>query len=461
MNSNRQLGRAGGVGLALAVALAAGLALASAAQALTAEPVWTCRASASYTVINGGDRAETVVANGNVNTASGKSPDHASCASGEAGGGNLTAALGIPSELLAARSASAITSIDPELGVSTAQSVSATGRIEELVLRIPPGAAVTIGATVADAVATGRCSGTTPVLAGSSRVSGLTLGGAPVASADGLADALRRALASLAPTVTVSRDEVIRTADSLTIRALHIVVRQGSNTVVDAVVAETKVGVDGPVCSPPVDNRCPRGSSYVAATNQCVIPANDVDGAIGFGANSGLSGGTVMGIKTAIRRYGNSPCLAGSREGKVVLVGTNGSDRRLSGSSLRDRILGRGGNDRATGARNHDCIDGGPGRDTLSGELGNDRIYGAGGVDHLNGNSGSDRLYGGDGNDTINAGYGADRVLAGRGNDSVNIATAGPLASANCGPGTDTVRFNNRERKRIRACETRYSFKDK
>ncbi len=89
--------------------------------------------------VNGGERAETVVANGNVNTASGKSPDHASCASGEAGGGNLTAALGIPSELLAARSASAITSIEPELGISTVQSVSATGRIEDLALRIPPG----------------------------------------------------------------------------------------------------------------------------------------------------------------------------------------------------------------------------------------------------------------------------------------------------------------------------------
>ncbi len=213
--------------------------------------------------------------------------------------------------------------------------------------------------------------------------------------------------------------------------------RQGSRTLVDAVIAETTAGFRGPVCDPPppVDpNPCPRGSVYVAARNMCVIPPTQFDGPIDAGPpTSGFSGGSVLGLGAARNKYGNSRCLAGSREGKVVLVGTSKADRRLTGSNQRDRILGLGGNDRISGARNHDCIDGGPGSDTMSGELGNDRIFGVGGNDHLNGNSGSDRLNGGKGNDTINAGYGADRAFGGPGKDSINIATAGPVASADCG----------------------------
>jgi len=43
----------------------------------------------------------------------------------------------------------------------------------------------------------------------------------------------------------------------------------------------------------------------------------------------------------------------------------------------------------------------------------------------------------------------------------INIATAGPAASANCGPGRDKVRINRNEKKKLKNCETVYTFKDK
>jgi hypothetical protein len=44
--------------------------------------------------------------------------------------------------------------------------------------------------------------------------------------------------------------------------------------------------------------------------------------------------------------------------------------------------------------------------------------------------------------------------------DYINIATAGPIASANCGSGYDKIRFNRRERKHVHACEKRHMLND-
>ncbi len=453
-----------GRAVALAVVfIAASLTVASSAEADTNKPVWKCRASAGYVILNGGDRAEPVVANGNVDTANGTDPDRALCASGEAGAGNLPAPLGIPSDLLAASTTSAITSIDPELGIPSEQKVSATGRIENLTLRLPQGGTITLGVTAADSVATGQCAGATPQLAGSSRVLGLTLGGVPI-SADRLVEALTNALSSLAPLVTVTPNEETRTADSLTVRALHIVVRLGARTLVDAVVAESKVGFDGAVCSPPPDvgEICPEGSDYIPPRNLCVILASPESsfGDIIVGTPSrSPSGGTVVPIDTARRRYGNSPCLSGPGR-KFAIVGTRRSDR-FTGTNQADRMLGLAGGDTLDGGRGNDCLDGGDGGDNLSGAVGNDRVYGQRGNDRLNGGPGTDVLVGGPGNDTINAAFGADRISGGPGRDAVNISTAGPPASANCGSGRDKIRINRRERRRIRGCEKVYELADR
>jgi hypothetical protein len=456
--------------IALAVLLvAAGLTLAGPAQAFTAKPAWTCRASVGYVVLNGGDRLEPVAANGNVDTAGGESPDRVLCGSDDVGAGNLPAPLGIPSDLLAASTTSAITSIAPDLGQANEQEVGATGRIENLALRIPQGGRVTIGATVADSTAAGRCADGVPRLSGSSRLLGVTVGGVPI-SADQLVAAVGRALSSLAPVITVKVDEAIRTPDSLTVRALHIRVGRESRPLVDAVIAESKVGFDGAVCSSELDGSsvpksidvCPQGSVYDEARNLCVIPAGTGNSALGEivvgSPGKGPSDGTVLPVDVARRRYGNSPCLSGPGR-KFAIVGTKRRDR-ITGTNQPDRMLGLGGGDTLDGGRGNDCLDGNNGNDNLSGAVGNDRVYGERGNDRLNGGPGRDVLVAGVGNDTINAAFGADRTFGGPGNDAINISTAGPPASADCGRGKDTARVNRRERRRTRGCEKVYAFKD-
>jgi RTX calcium-binding nonapeptide repeat (4 copies) len=445
-----------------ALLIAPGLTWTVAARADTSRPVWKCRASAAYAILNAGDRAEAIVANGNVNTARGKDPDRALCGSGEAGAGNLPAPLGIPSDLLAARTTSAITSIDPELGVASEQKVNALGRVESLTLQLPRGGAVILGVTVAESAATGQCAGASPELAGSSRILGLTLAGVPI-SADRLVQALTNALSSLTPLVTVRVNETIRTASSLTVRALHIVVRLGNRAAVEAVIAESKVGFDGAVCTPPQNPQiCPNGSKYDAGRNRCIIPsvANSGQGDIIVGRPfQGPSGGTVVPLDIARRRYGDSPCLSGSGR-KFAIVGTNEQDR-ITGTNQADRMLGLRGNDTLDGGRGNDCLDGGVGNDNLSGAVGNDRVYGLRGNDRLNGGPGNDLLVAGPGNDTVNAAFGADRISGGPGRDAINISTAGPPASADCGRGKDKIRINRNERHRNRACETVYQLPDR
>jgi hypothetical protein len=445
-----------------ALCCAAGLPGAVPAQADTTQPLWKCRASAGYTVLNGGARTETIVANGKVGTAAGEDPDQALCAAGEVGGGNLPAPLGIPTGLLSSPTASAITSIDPPVGASYDQHISATARVGNLTLRLPEGGEVAIGATEAESSATGSCEGTTPQLGATSRVTGLTLGGV-VIDADALAPALANALSSLSPTVTSTANELIRTADSLTVRALHIVVRRGGSTVLEAVLAESKVGFAGTVCSDLValPGICPDGTLYSKRRGICVIPADDNDNEIAYGPPfSGPSGGTVLSLNDARKKYGNVDCLKG-REPKFAMVDTKNRNA-MTGGPGPDRMLGLKGNDRMDGTRGNDCIDGGPGSDDLLGAKGNDRLFGRSGNDHLNGVAGNDTLVGGSGNDTINAGFGRDRALGGPGRDYINIAAAGGAASANCGSGADKVRFNNNERKKInRNCETKYRLRDR
>jgi Ca2+-binding RTX toxin-like protein len=461
---NCMTGSPGGRVLALAVVfITAGLALAAQAQALTDRPVWKCRASAGYTTVNGGDRAETIVANGNVNTGRGKDPDRALCGSSEAGGGNLPAPLGIPTDLLSASSASAVTDIDPELGQASAQRVGTLGRVENLALKLPGVGAVTLGAVLAESTAAGVCGGGAPQLTGASRVTGLTLNGSAVDTGT-LASRLTAALASLNPVVDVKQDETIRSADALTIRALHVVIRLGSGVVIDTVVAEAKVGTDGMVCRSTTRDLCPQGSQYAEDRNLCII----FGGPQGDGGDSdiivgrpfdGPAAGSVVRLSIARRRpYGDSPCLRGAGRG-FAIIGSNRSDD-LPGTRLDDRIIGLGGNDRIPATRGNDCIDGGRGADNLSGDVGNDRIYGGSGNDTINAGPGNDIVDGGPGNDSINAAFGADRIAGGPGRDYVNIATAGPPASANCGGGHDKIRFNRRERRSVHGCETRYMLHD-
>ncbi len=457
----------------LLVALSAAigtLVLVPSAGAFTTLPVWQCRASPSYTAVADQNRVEPFAANGNINTARGGNPDHAQCAPADTGAGNTATQIGIPQDVLGARTAGGVTTITPELGRAIDQKPTANAKVENVTLQLPQGGTVQIGVNAASSSAAGTCvSGSTvPRLEGTSQVAGLTLGGTPI-DLDPLVKALDQLLQPLNAVVDIIPNEQIRTPTSLTVRALHVKVLTPSTgaSLVDAVLAESKIAANGPVCDPASQNDgsgnpitgqiCPTGAVLNASQTLCVIPAGTGGSSLGeiiVGKPfQGPSGGTVLPLDVARKRFGASPCLSGNGAPKFAIVGTNGPDR-ITGTNIADRIIGLGGNDRLDGGRGNDCIEGRSGGDNISGALGNDKLYGSTGNDHLNGGPGADYMSAGSGNDTINAAFGKDRAIGGSGRDFINIATAGPAASVDCGTGKrDVARINNNERKRVKNCE--------
>jgi hypothetical protein len=440
------------------------LAVVPTAQAAT--PVWQCRASAVYAAISGQNRVEPIVANGNINTANGVSPDLTQCSDNETGAGNTATQLGIPPNVIGAVTGKAKTSIDPDLVNAIDQKVAAEARVEDLTLFGQPGFPA-IGVGAANSTATASCSpgSTVPRFAGDSRVADITLGGNPV-PLDQLADQLTKLINPiLGAVVEVKVDERVATPTSLTVRAIHVKVLRGTTPLVDVVVGEAKAAANGDVCDPskyPEFPVCPQGS--LLRDGLCVIPAGTSGSSYGdiiIGRpNESPSGGKVVPLDVARKLYGRTPCLSGNGTPKFAIIGTNKADR-ITGTNVADRIIGLGGNDKLDGGRGNDCIEGRTGGDTMSGGLGNDSIYGSVGNDHLNGGPGKDYLSGGSGNDTLSASFGGDRVVGGSGVDFINIATAGPAASADCGSGKDKIRLNRNETKHIKHCETIYIFKDK
>jgi Ca2+-binding RTX toxin-like protein len=455
------------------LAVGAGVLVAApAAQALTKVPLWQCRASPTYTSVGGNNRVEPIVANGNFNTANGASPDRAQCVNAEAGAGNLATPLGIPVQFVGAATGSAVTSITPEIGRAIDQTAGGAAKVENLTLNLG-GATVILGVSAATSAATGKCvaGSTTPVLTGTSNVATLTLGGGAL-NLDPLVNAVNALLAPLQQVISIKTNEQVKTANSLTQRALHIVVlpSAGGAPLVDEVVAESKVAFNGPVCDPnqqgdnpgtTLGQICPAGSTYDQPRNVCIIAAGTGGSSLGeiiVGRPfQGPSGGTVIPIDVARKKYGRSACLGFSGAPKFAIVGTNKADR-ITGTNIADRIIGLGGNDKLDGGRGNDCIEGRTGGDNISGALGNDKLYGSTGKDHLNGGPGTDYMNAGSGNDSINAAYGKDRAIGGSGRDFINIATAGPAASIDCGAGPDKARINTNERKRVKNCEVVHVF---
>jgi Ca2+-binding RTX toxin-like protein len=446
------------------LAVGAGVLVAApAALALTAPPVWKCRASPLYSSIAGNNRVEPIVANGNINTANGADPDREQCVNAETGAGNTATQLGIPQNQIGAQTAQAVTSIVPPLGKAIDQTAGGVAKVENLTIQLG-GTQVIIGVAAATSAASGTCvkGNKTPVLTGTSNVATLTLGGQPI-NLDPLVEAINQLLEPLNQIIDIDQNIQIKTATSLTQQALRVRVlpQAGGAPFVDVVVAESRVNTNGPVCDPELQGEtppqaCPPGSTYDQPRNVCVIPAGT--GGSGLGEIiigppfQGPSGGTVLPIDVARRRYGRSPCLGFAGNPKFAIIGTNRADR-ITGTNIADRIIGLGGNDRIDGGRGNDCIEGRTGGDNLSGGLGNDKAYGSTGKDHLNGGPGTDYLSAGSGNDSINAAFGRDRALGGSGRDFINVATAGPAASVDCGAGPDVARINNNERRRVRNCE--------
>ncbi|WP_205696449.1 calcium-binding protein [Conexibacter sp. SYSU D00693] len=444
---------------------------AAPASAQQAPTPFNCRASAVWASVAGNDRVEPLVANGNPNTGGGRSPDFALCANADQGATSTATQLGISTDVLSARSASAVTRVEPEIALPVDQKITASATVEDL--RLPLGSGtILIGVGAARSSATASCVNGQPDLQGTSQLTGITLGGQEV-SLDRLIEALTTALAPLGPVVEITPNEIERQGGSLIVRALRVkvfrdVARQQG--LVDLSVAESKVTATAGSCVRPVEGSdtgtdirpCPPGSELDAERGVCIIRGAGTNGAdIVIGKPyQGPSGGRVVSLSQARKLYPNSHCVKGPGPDYVVL-GTNGNDK-ITGTNNADRILGLKGNDRLSGGRGNDCEDGGSGRDVLSGADGSDRLFGTSGNDALNGGSDNDTLSGGTGNDSINGGYGADRVNSGSGADVINVSTAGRKARVVCGSGRDKVRFNNEEKRTIRSdCEVRYQFGDR
>ena len=464
-----------------AAASALAVAALAAPSAQAASGAWQCRAGALSASVAGNPAVEPVVAGGG-----------ATCADARTGLPALPQSLGLPATLLTAGTVSAQTTIDPGAGAAGAQRIGAVGQVEDLALRLPPGAGtVVLGARVAVARAAAACVTGRARLDGVSELLGLTVDGRSV-SPDALAQRLSAALAPLAPVVDVRVDEQVRDATGLTQRALHVrLLSLAGVPLLDAVVGEARVGGTGAVCSgsdasgggssggaggsggpgggdatpPPGTRACPAGAILDAGSGLCVIRGG-VAGAMATGGQDivvgppfgGPVGGRVVSLAEARERFPHSRCVRGGGPA-FAIVGTKGADH-VTGTNRRDRILTLGGKDRADGGRGGDCVDGGAGRDLLAGGSGRDRVYGAGGNDALNGGPDTDLLDGGPGNDSINAAFGHDRVIGGPGRDVINVATAGPPARVACGKGADTVRGNGNERRRTSGCEHRFFLPD-
>ena len=228
------------------------LGIVPTAQAATSPPVWQCRASALYASISGQNRVEPIVANGNINTANGVSPDLTLCADSETGAGNTATQLGIPPNVARRRDRQGEDRDRP--GHRRARSTRSSrpkARVEDLTLLGQAGLPA-IGVGAANSTATAKCTAgsTVPTFTGDSRVADVTLGGQPIAL-DQLATQLTNLLNPLlGAVVEVKVDERVSTPGSLTVRAIHVKVIRGTTPLVDVVVGEAKVAAIGAVCDP-------------------------------------------------------------------------------------------------------------------------------------------------------------------------------------------------------------------
>jgi Ca2+-binding RTX toxin-like protein len=111
----------------------------------------------------------------------------------------------------------------------------------------------------------------------------------------------------------------------------------------------------------------------------------------------------------------------------ATIVGTEGNDNNIFGTSSRDIIAGLGGNDRIAGLAGNDLICGDEGNDRIEGGTGDDNLIGGSNDDMVRGGSGNDRLAGESGNDDLQGESGNDLLDGGPDTDN-----------GNGGDGTDT-----------------------
>ena len=285
------------------VAVLASAALASAAQA---QPSWQCSASAVSDSLAGNPGANAVVASGNP------------CVSNATGLDNLPSPLGVPTNAVSARTASATTVANPENEIAARQAVGAIGRVENLAVQLPPGAATTtLGVRAANAQVSGVCIAGTPVLDGSSEATGLTIGGQEV-PIEQAAQQLSQQLAPLGDVVDLKLNEQVRTGSSLAINALHLKVLSAAGTpVLEVIAGVANVAFNGKVCDPTGQTPTGPGSSN--------------------GANSGNGGNGSANSAGSRTLLANG--VRGSTCGKLTMYFTANHKRSLTSRLGRRQVV--------------------------------------------------------------------------------------------------------------------------
>jgi hypothetical protein len=282
------------------VAVLASAALASAAQA---QPSWQCSASAVSDSLAGNPGANAVVASGNP------------CVSNATGLDNLPSPLGVPTNAVSARTASATTVANPENEIAARQAVGAIGRVENLAVQLPPGAATTtLGVRAANAQVSGVCVAGSPVLDGSSEATGLTIGGQEV-PIEQAAQQLAQQLAPLGDVVDLKLNEQVRTGSSLAINALHLKVLSAAGTpVLEVIAGVANVAFNGNVCDPTGQTPTGPGSSN--------------------GANSGNGSANSAGSRTLLANG-----VRGSTCGRLTMYFTANHKRSLTSRLGRRQVV--------------------------------------------------------------------------------------------------------------------------
>jgi hypothetical protein len=258
------------------VAVLASAALAGAAQA---QPSWQCSASAASSSLAGNPAANPVSASANP------------CVSNATGVGNAPASIGAPSDAITAQTATAVTVANPENEIAARQAVGAIGRLENLAVRLPPGAATTtLGVRAASAQVSATCVAGSPVLDGSSETNGLTIGGQDV-PIEQAAQQLAQQLAPLGDAVDLKFDEQVRTGTSLAINAMHLKVLSAAGTpVLEVIAGAASVAFNGKVCDPTGQTPTGPGANGANSANGANASANSA-GSHSLLAN-GVRGGT-------------------------------------------------------------------------------------------------------------------------------------------------------------------------
>jgi len=111
-----------------------------------------------------------------------------------------------------------------------------------------------------------------------------------------------------------------------------------------------------------------------------------------------------------------------------IFIGTSGKER-IEPRGGNDVVKALGGNDLISGGKGGERLYGGEGNDRINGNGGNDLISGGAGNDRLSGAAGRDRLYGGPGNDGLRGGGGHDRLSCGSGRDRATRAGSDTVIS--------------------------------